>query len=234
MFGATIVTAVLVIEDLFLTVLPIRKGEPEIGIGNVIGSLVFSVTGKLGESEEADEDDGSSDPERAQAISTMSPFKGRFSGWFNLGLAVLALGGIIIGAATVSEGTEQILDRYGIEGTVFGATFVTAVLCIEDLFLTVQPIRKGVPEIGIGNVIGSLVFSVTGKLGIIVLAGGTIAIGSNVLRWHLPVLVGLTALAAFFLSTGQLKRWHGYLLLALYIAYWIVSFSVYGGAPVED
>ena len=176
------------------------------------------------------------DPERAQAISTMSPFgaRGRFSGWLNLGLAVLALCGIIIGAATVSKGTEQILDRYGIEGTVFGATIVTAVLCIEDLFLTVQPIRKGVPEIGIGNVIGSLVFSVTGKLGIVVLAGGTIAIGSSVLRWHLPVLVGMTALAAYFLSTGQLKRWHGYVLLALYVAYWIVSFVVYGGAPVDD
>ena len=186
--------------------------------------------------EELTEDDGSSDTERAQAISTMSPFdaRGRFSGWVNLGLSVLALCGIIIGAATVSTGTDQILDRYGIEGTVFGATIVTAVLCIEDLFLTVQPIRKGVPEIGIGNVIGSLVFSVTGKLGIVVLAGGTIAIGSNVLRWHLPVLVGLTALAAYFLSTGQLKRWHGYLLLVLYITYWIVSFAVYGGAPVED
>ena len=190
----------------------------------------------IDELSEDDEDDGSSDPERAQAISTMSLFdtRGRFSGWLNLGLAVLAICGIIIGAATVSTGTEQILDRYGIEGTVFGATIVTAVLCIEDLFLTVQPIRKGVPEIGIGNVIGSLVFSVTGKLGIVVLAGGTIAIGSNVLRWHLPVLVGLTALAAYFLSTGQLKRWHGYVLLALYVTYWIVSFVVYGGAPVED
>ena len=122
--------------------------------------------------EEDDEDDA--DPARAEAVSTMSPFsaEGRFSGWLNLGIAVLALGGIIIGAATVSEGTEEIIDRYGIEGTVFGATIVTAVLCIEDLFLTVQPIRKGVPEIGIGNVIGSLVFSVTGKLGIVVLAGG--------------------------------------------------------------
>ena len=160
--------------------------------------------------------------------------QGRFSGWLNLGLAVLALCGIIIGAATVSTGTDEILDRYGIEGTVFGATIVTAVLCIEDLFLTVQPIRKGVPEIGIGNVIGSLVFSVTGKLGIVVLAGGTIEIGSNTLRWHLPVLVGMTALAAYFLSTGQLKRWHGFVLLGLYITYWIVSFVVYGGAPVED
>ena len=183
---------------------------------------------------EDDEDDGSSDPERAQAISTMSLFDGRFSGWLNLGIAVLALGGIIIGAATMSTGTDEILDRYGIEGTVFGATIVTAVLCIEDLFLTVQPIRKGVPEIGIGNVIGSLVFSVTGKLGIVVLAGGTIAIDSNVLDWHLPSLVGLTALAAYFLATGQLKRWHGYVLLALYVAYWIVSCVVYGGAPVED
>jgi cation:H+ antiporter len=166
----------------------------------------------------------------------LSPFStdGRYSGWLNLGMAVLALGGIIIGAATVSTGTDQILDRYGIEGTVFGATIVTAVLCIEDLFLTVQPIRKGVPEIGIGNVIGSLVFSVTGKLGIVVLGGGTIAIGSNTLRWHLPVLVGMTALAAYFLSTGQLKRWHGYVLLALYVAYWIISFVVYGGAPIDD
>jgi cation:H+ antiporter len=182
-----------------------------------------------GESEPAD-------PVRAQAVSTMSPFdeKGGFSGWVNLGFAVLALGGIVVGAATVSTGTEQILERYGIEGTVFGATIVTAVLCIEDLFLTVQPIRKGVPEIGIGNVIGSLVFSVTGKLGIVVLAGGTIAIGSNVLRWHLPVLVCMTALAAYFLSTGRLKRWHGYVLLGFYVTYWIVSFVVYGGAPVED
>ena len=131
-----------------------------------------------------------SDPVRTQAVDTMSVFKrpGRWSGWINLGLAMVAICGIIIGAATVSTGTDQILNRYGIEGTVFGATIVTAVLSIEDLFLTVRPIRKGVPEIGIGNVIGSLIFSVTGKLGIVVLAGGSVAIGSSVLHWHLPVL----------------------------------------------
>lgn len=110
------------------------------------------------ELEEDDEDDGTSYSMRSQAVSTMSLFdRQRWSGWINLGLAVVAIGGIIIGAATVSEGSDQILDRYGIEGTVFGATIVTAVLSIEDLFLTVRPIRKGAPEIGIGNVIGSLV-----------------------------------------------------------------------------
>ena len=188
------------------------------------------------ELDEDEDDDGSPGSERTQAIATMSLFsaEGRFSGWLNLGIAVLALCGIIVGAATVSEGTEGILEQYDIEGTVFGATVVTAVLTIEDLFLTVRPIQKGVPEIGIGNVIGSLVFSVTAKLGIVVLVGGAVAFGSSVLRWHLPVLVGMTALAAYFLSTGQLKRWHGYVLLALYVGYWIISYVVYGGAPIED
>jgi cation:H+ antiporter len=177
-----------------------------------------------------------STPAHAQAVDTMSLFsrQGRWSGWINVGLAALAICGIVIGAATVSDATDQILDRYGIEGTVFGATILTAVLCIEDLFLTARPIRRGVPEIGIGNVIGSLIFSVSGKLAIVVLAGGSVAIGSSVLRWHLPALVVLTGVAACFMWTGHLKRWHGVVLLALYVAYWVVSYVVYGGAPVED
>ena len=98
--------------------------------------------------EEAAERSHDDDAVRAQAADTMSLFRrqGRWSGWINLGLAVIAIGGIIIGAATVSDGTDQILSRYSIEGTVFGATVVTAVLTIEDLFLTVRPIRLGVPR----------------------------------------------------------------------------------------
>ncbi|MCW2533447.1 MAG: sodium/calcium exchanger rane region [Blastococcus sp.] len=153
-------------------------------------------------------------------------------GWAHLGLAVLALAGLIIGAATTSTGTQGILDTYGLEGTVFGATIVTAVLTLEDVFVTVESFRKGVPELGVGNVIGSVVFSVTGKLGITLLAGD-IVVGQDVLTWHLPALVALTALAAYFLSTGRLRRWHGGVLLALYVGYWIVSLVAFGGAPVE-
>ncbi|WP_448608730.1 sodium:calcium antiporter [Geodermatophilus sp. URMC 60] len=154
------------------------------------------------------------------------------AGWAHLGLAVVALAGLIVGAATVSTGTEGILETYGLEGTVFGATIVTAVLTMEDVFLTVEPFRRGVPEIGVGNVIGSVVFSVTGKLGITLLAGG-IVVGSDVFTWHLPALVVLTALAAYLLSTGRLTRWHGGILLALYVVYWVVSLVAFGEVPVE-
>ncbi|MEU6644475.1 sodium:proton exchanger [Saccharomonospora sp. NPDC046836] len=156
----------------------------------------------------------------------------RHSGWRGLVLAILALAGLIVGASTMGIGIEGILDTYGFEGTLFGATIVTVVLTIEDIFLTVEPARKGAPEIGVGNVIGSVIFSVTGKLGIILLAGGLV-IGSDVLSWHLPALIVLTWLAAYFLSTGRLRRWHGYLLLSLYVVYWAVSFGVLGTAPVE-
>lgn len=158
----------------------------------------------------------------------------RLPGWANIGLAVLALVGLLIGASTTSTGTQEILETYGIEGTVFGATIVTLVLTVEDLFLTVEPFRQGVPAIGIGNVIGSLVFTVTAKLAVVILSGGTIVVGPNVIRWHLPMLVLLTWVAAYFLFTGRLKRWHGVTLLGLYIAYWAISFAVFEGAPVES
>jgi cation:H+ antiporter len=53
-------------------------------------------------------------------------------------------------------------------------------------------------ELGGGNVIGSVVFGASGKLGIILLVGGSIVIDDEVLSWHLPVLVVITALAAYF------------------------------------
>jgi cation:H+ antiporter len=156
----------------------------------------------------------------------------RRSGWTGLALAALALLGLIVGAATTDIGIAGILETFGLEGTIFGATIATAVLTIEDVFLTVEPIRKGAPEIGVGNVIGSVVFSVTGKLGIILLAGGLV-VGPNVVGWHLPALVLLTWLAAYFLATGRLRRWHGFVLLACYVAYWVVSFGVFGETPAE-
>lgn len=154
-------------------------------------------------------------------------------GWAAIGLAVVALVGLVAGAAITSAGTKGILEDYRIQQALFGATIATLVLTLEDILLTVEPTRKGAPEIGVGNVIGSVVFGVTAKLGIILLAGGNIVVDDDVLSWHLPVLIVMTTLAAFFLYTRRLKRWHGFVLLALYVAYWVLSYTVFGGAPVD-
>ncbi|MBC3191589.1 sodium:proton exchanger [Pseudonocardia sp. C8] len=171
------------------------------------------------------------DPSRTGGIELTS--KQHLPGWALLGLAVLSLAGLVVGAWVMTEGTEGILEDFGIAGTVFGATIATLVLTLEDIFLTVEPARRGTPLIGVGNVIGSVVFSVSAKLGIIVLAGGEIEVTPDVFVWHLPALVTLVGFAAFALWTGRLRRWHGVVLLAAYVVYWAVSFVVFGMVPVE-
>lgn len=181
-----------------------------------------------------DDGAGASDSDRGKDFAAKMPFVEayRFSGWTGLVLALVALAGVIVGASLTGMGTEGILEDFGLEETVFGATIATAVLTIEDIFLTVEPARKGAPEIGVANVIGSAVFSVTGKLGVILFAG-SLVLGGNTLTWHLPALILLTWLAAYFLWTGRLQRWHGFVLMGLYILYWVVTFFGLGTIPIE-
>lgn len=155
-------------------------------------------------------------------------------GWVLLLLALLALVGLVAGAWVMTQGTEGIIEDFAIGGTVFGATIATVVLSLEDIFLTVQPSRRGAPAIGVGNIIGSVIFSVTAKVGIIALVGGTLLITPEIFSWHLPALVVINGFAAYALLTGHLRRWHGVVLLAGYVAYWAISFSVFGLVPGND
>ncbi len=156
------------------------------------------------------------------------------SPWTAIAYAVIALVGLVIGAIVAAQGTDGILDTFDIDGTVFGVTIGTLALSLEDIFLTVEPQRRGAPEIGIANVLGSVVFSVTGKLGIVLLIGGAITVDADVLAWHLPVLIVMTVIAALFLATGRLRRWHGFVLLGLYVVYFVLSLVVFNGVPLDS
>jgi cation:H+ antiporter len=132
----------------------------------------------------------------------------------------------------LEAGSEIVIEGFDVEQTVFGATILTVVLTFEDIMLTIEPVRRGVPEIGIGNVIGSVLFSVTGNIGVIMLFS-ELQITPLVLTFHLLALVGMTSLAGYFLYRGELKRWHGYLLGGLYATYWLIAILVLGGVPIS-
>lgn len=149
-----------------------------------------------------------------------------------LGLAVLSLIGIVAGSILIETGSEVVIEESGIEETIYGATIITLLLTFENVLLTLEPVRRGIPEIGIGHVIGSVVFSVTANIGFILLIAD-LSIGSTVLLFHMPALLISTALGAYFISTGTLKRWHGYVIGGLYVAYWLVALFVFGGVPIS-
>jgi cation:H+ antiporter len=153
------------------------------------------------------------------------------AGWLWVTLALVALGGIVFASMLLESGSGVVVEETGIAGTVFGATVLTAILTFEDVMLTLEPVRRGVPEIGVGNVLGSVLFSLTGNVGVIMLVSD-LTISRSVLTFHLPAVVVVTALAAYFLRGGRMKRWHGVLLGGCYVAYWVVALTVFGGIPL--
>jgi cation:H+ antiporter len=179
---------------------------------------------------EARTDGGTALPEPVARIPE-DRLLGDRTGWLWLGFAVLALLGVVFASMLLEAGSEVVVEGVGIDGTVFGATVLTAILTFEDVLLTLEPVRRGVPEIGVGNVIGSVLFSVTGNVGVLTLVAN-VAIAPSVLVFHLPAIVIVTGLAAYFMYRGEMKRWYGYLLGGCYIAYWIIALVVFGGVPL--
>lgn len=156
---------------------------------------------------------------------------GWYEGFLWLGLSVVALVGVLFGSVLLEASSEVLVESLQIEQTVFGATVLTLVLTFENLLLTVEPVRRGVPEIGVGHVIGSVIFSVTANVGMIAFVAD-VTIPRAVAVFHLPAVILLTTLTAYFLSTHRVRRWHGYVLAGLYAAYWIVALLVFGGVPI--
>ncbi|WP_084510087.1 sodium:calcium antiporter [Haloplanus natans] len=155
------------------------------------------------------------------------------SGIVWIALAIVALAGIVFAAMLLEGGSEVVIEGFGIGETVFGATFLTLILTFEDIMLTLEPVRRGFPEIGVGNVIGSVLFSVTGNIGVIMFLS-EVTISSTVLTFHLPFMIVVTALAAYFFYQGEMRRWQGALLGGLYVAYWVISLVVLSGMPVGE
>jgi cation:H+ antiporter len=155
------------------------------------------------------------------------------SGFVWIVLSILALVGIVFAAMLLEGGSEVVIEGFGISETVFGATFLTLLLTFEDIMLTIEPVRRGFPEIGVGNVIGSVLFSVTGNIGVIMFLS-EVNISSSVLTFHLPAMIVVTALAAYFFYQGEMKRWHGYLLGGCYVAYWVIALVMFSGVPIGE
>jgi len=140
--------------------------------------------------------------------------------------------GIVFAAMLLEGGSEVVIEGFGLSGTVFGATVLTLILTFEDIMLTLEPVRRGFPEIGVGNVIGSVLFSVTGNVGVIMFLSD-VNISESVLSFHLPFMIVVTAIAAYFFYRGNVERRHGVLLGGLYVAYWVIALVVFGGVPIS-
>ena len=175
------------------------------------------------EIEEALEDDGDAttdgDTEPPADASVGERLEARYGGYYELGVLVVATLGMTVGSQIAVTGARDLIAILDIAGTAFGATVVGFISSLEEIFLTVEPVREGRPDIGIGNVVGSMLFFVTANAGVVALVH-PIPTGGTVLTVHFPFfLVALLLVGAVFWR-GRVGRADGVVLIGLYVAYW--------------
>ena len=143
-----------------------------------------------------------------------------YVGWLLLGLVVL-----LAGAQSLVWGAVQVAHSYGVSDLVIGLTIVAVGTSLPELAASIVGVRKGEPDIAIGNVIGSNLFNLLAVMGI----AGSIqpsALSAEVLTRDYPVMAGMTLLLALLVygvlgARGRITRLDGLLLVGAYIAYMV-------------
>lgn len=146
------------------------------------------------------------------------------SGPFALAVAGLAIVGLTIGSLITVVSAEGIFVAFGISGLAFGATVLSFVASIEELALTLEPVRRGEPQLAVGNVVGSTVFYVTANIGVIALIH-PIDTGGAVMTVHWPIFAVCLFVVTALLARGRVTRLGGAVLIGLYVVYWIANYA---------
>ncbi len=149
----------------------------------------------------------------------------RHEGAAFLGIAILATVGMTVGSELAVEGAKGLLTLLGVTGLAFGATVMSFIASLEELFLTVEPVRRGRPHIGVGNVVGSMLFFVSANAGLIALVHPLDTTGA-VMTVHWPFFFGTLLVVAAAFYRGKVGRPTGVLLLGAYVVYWVANYAV--------
>ena len=160
-------------------------------------------------------------------------------------LMLLLLGAaIVVGSSHVLiESVTVLAVRLSIPQVVISATLVAFGTSLPELVVGMTAIRRGHPELLVGNVIGADVLNVLFVIGASAIASPLPIVDSGAripeifLIVHLPTMLTILILFRLFIfraiRRNAFERWMGGPLVLLYVAYVVVQFviSVGGQSP---
>ncbi|MEO0483633.1 MAG: calcium/sodium antiporter [Planctomycetota bacterium] len=136
--------------------------------------------------------------------------------------ALFAVGGAIglaAGSWLLVGGAVGIAGVLGVPQYIIALVLLAIGTSIPELFATFAAVRKGEPDLAVGNVLGSNVFNLLAVLGITGLFSDLVAPAAALSR-DLMVMGGAALVCVPFLAIGRrLTRWEGGALLLGYTAY---------------
>ncbi len=179
-----------------------------------MGYLIWYSLGDQGDAIEA---------ELEQEIPRMST--GRALAWTLVGLLLL-----IASSKMLVWGAVNIATALGISELVIGLTIVALGTSLPELAASIAGVRKGEPDLVIGNVIGSNLFNTLAVIGVPALMTD-FAVAPQAVDRDLPIMFGLTLLLMLlsFLPPGccRIGRFKGLLLLGGFVSYQLLLYYLY-------
>lgn len=146
---------------------------------------------------------------------------------------LLILGGIVMviaGSRMLIPAASEVAFRLGVPQDVIAATMVAFGTSLPELTTAITALKKGHPEITVGNVVGADVLNSLFVIGAAATASPLI-IPMNFFRFHFPVM--LLILLSFRLFIGMAKRqgdrfqrWQGAWLLLIYLVYVVLQYTL--------
>jgi len=140
----------------------------------------------------------------------------------------LIIGGLVllvVGGELLVRGASTIATRVGISPLVVGLVVVSAATSAPELAVTVGAVIEGEPGLAVGNVIGSNIINILLILGLSALVLPLI-IKQQLVRFDIPVMVGLSALLLVVSLDGRIDLVDGILLLAGLIVHVVLSIVI--------
>ncbi|MAH32827.1 conjugal transfer protein TraR [archaeon] len=123
---------------------------------------------------------------------------------------------IFLGAKYTIESVIELSEILNVGKEIIALTAVALGTSLPELTVSVAAIRKGKPEIAVGNVLGSNIFNSFLVMGIPALFG-TLIIPNNILIFALPIMIIATLLFFFITQEKEITRWEGWLLVLFYV-----------------
>ena len=119
------------------------------------------------------------------------------------------------------KGAVGLAESFGVSEVIIGLTVVAFGTSLPELAASIISVLKNEPDIAVGNAIGSNLFNLLAVLGVPAIIH-PLPVQPIVLMRDYPVMLGLSlllVLMCFGRQEQQIKRWHGSVLLSLYLLY---------------
>ena len=147
-------------------------------------------------------------------------------------LVISGLVMIIAGARVLVPAASEIAVRFGVPDDVIAATMVAFGTSLPELMTAIAAVRKGHPEITVGNIVGADVLNVLFVIGAAA-ATTPLAIPMNFYYFHFPAMLIILYSLRVFISmnkAGVFYRWQGVWLLGIYVIYVVLGFALNVGS----